>query len=504
MGYVPGYKNDVFISYAHVDNDPVVAGKPGWVDFFEDLLRKRVKVRLRGEIQFFRDQQLRLYGKFSDQLAKELAASAVLICVPSPNYVESDWCLWELGQFCKQTGSDRVFKAVKTYFDEQSLKPEAQALLKQFERVLDCRFYSRNDDAMLVEDLQPEIIPDHIPAYLQKIDVIAQNLAELLKKLSHSPAPTPHSSTPTVTVQSVERPAARPDSPQIAIYLAEPTREKELEAAYNSIKSELTQFNYRVLPDQPLPLDAEELAITVRRHLQEARIFVHLLGAKYGVRPDGDARSLPHLQYDLAAELDRQRQIVWLPTDVKPDNETQEDFIARVKSNSPDYRQCKLEDLKTAIWRKLQPEAENPWEENGKDDIKVCLFRHQQDQAAAAPLYSHLILQEEFKVQILSGEPQSLQKQKQTLQTSDAVLLYYGVDDQDWFVNNWRLIQRHISVGRTKPVLAKAIFAGNPLTDEKNMLVADDPLIIKHYDTFRPSVIAPFVERIRAAKGGAR
>src|SRR5262245_37151678 len=115
MAYVPGYRNDVFISYAHVDNVPVVEGKPGWVDFFEDLLRKRVNVRLRGEIQFFRDQKLRLYGQFSDQLAEELADSAVLICVPSPNYVGSKWCLWELGKFCDQTGSDRIFKAVKTH-----------------------------------------------------------------------------------------------------------------------------------------------------------------------------------------------------------------------------------------------------------------------------------------------------------------------------------------------------------------------------------------------------
>ena len=47
MGYVPGYENDVFISYAHVDNEPILPDKPGWVDFFEDLLRKRVKARRR-------------------------------------------------------------------------------------------------------------------------------------------------------------------------------------------------------------------------------------------------------------------------------------------------------------------------------------------------------------------------------------------------------------------------------------------------------------------------
>ena len=111
--------DSVFISYAHVDNEPILPDKPGWVDFFEDLLRKRVKARMRGEIQFFRDQQLRLYRKFSDQLTEKLASSAVLICIPSPNYVDSDWCLWELEQFHKRMGGNRIIKAVKTHFDEQ-------------------------------------------------------------------------------------------------------------------------------------------------------------------------------------------------------------------------------------------------------------------------------------------------------------------------------------------------------------------------------------------------
>jgi hypothetical protein len=162
MGYVPGYENDVFISYAHVDNEPIVPGKPGWVDFFEDLLRKRVRARMRGEIQFFRDQQLRLYGQFSDQLAEKLANSAVLICIPSPNYVGSDWCLWELEQFYKRTGSGRIIKVVKTHFDERSLNPGARSLLKQIEHVLDSRFYARNESTGFIEDLLPEINPEHM------------------------------------------------------------------------------------------------------------------------------------------------------------------------------------------------------------------------------------------------------------------------------------------------------------------------------------------------------
>src|SRR4029079_16376093 len=47
MASVPRYDNDIFISYSHTDNVPLIADSMGWVDFFEDVLRKRIRVRLR-------------------------------------------------------------------------------------------------------------------------------------------------------------------------------------------------------------------------------------------------------------------------------------------------------------------------------------------------------------------------------------------------------------------------------------------------------------------------
>lgn len=497
MALVPGYENDVFISYAHADNDPTIPGKPGWVDFFEELLRKRVKVRLRGEIQFFRDQQLRLYGKFSDQLAEKLAGSAVFVCIPSPNYVESDWCLWELERFCKQAGTDRIFKAVKTYFDVPSLKPGTQALLKQVDHVLDLRFFVKNESSGLVEDLLPEVNPEHIPAFLQKVDVIAQNLVELLRKLREAPAVQAAASASS----SMTSPTAEtPDSSSIAVYLAETT--KDLIEERNSIKSELLQFNYRVLPEQPLPQDAEELAAVVRNFLQQAKLSIHLVGASYGLRPEGEERSIPHIQYDLAAEVSRQTQLIWMPPELAPKDKSQAEFIAQVKNDSPDYWQTKLEDLKTAIQKKLQPATPSGWEQDDEDDpVNVCLFCHEQDLNSVKPLYSHLTINETFKVKLPLKEAESFQNQKQLLQSSDAVILYYGTADQDWFVNVWRLIQRHSSTGRDKPILAKAIYTGQPPTPEKDLLDADDPLVLKNYGQFTVDSIEPFVEKIRAAKG---
>jgi hypothetical protein len=53
-------------------------------------------------------------------------------------------------------------------------------------------------------------------------------------------------------------------------------------------------------------------------------------------------------------------------------------------------------------------------------------------------------------------------------------------------------------------LLAQAIYAGHPPSIEKDLLDSDDPVIIRNYGQFTPGALSPFIERIRAAKGGMR
>lgn len=504
MAFLPDYENDIFISYSHVDNDPLIECKPGWVDFFEDLLRKRIRVRLRGEIDIFRDPRLARYGKFSDQLARELSNSAVFVCVLSPNYIESEWCLHELGEFYKRGSTDRVIKVVKTAVDELGLQSQAKALLFEIKDVLDFRFYKKEKSGMF-RDLQPEVIPDHIPAGLELIDAIAQNLVELLKKLRDS-KPEPPPPEHLVIEKEPSRTIEVTDQQQATVYLAETTL--DLTEQRNRVKTELLQFNCRVLPDHPLPHDADPLVRVVSNYLQQAKLSVHLIGANYGTRPELEERSIPQIQYDIASEMSRAGQLiqlVWMPEGLTPKEESQQRFVDHVKNNSSEFLRTKLEDLKTEVQQKLKPAPTNRWEDDREDGgVNVCLFCHEQDNELVAPLYSHLTVKELFQVKLPLKNVQSIQRHKELLLAADAVLLYYGTADEDWFVNIWRLIQRHISGGRTKPVLARAIYAGKPATMEKDLLQSDELVIIKNYGDFTPNSLAPFVERIRAAKGEDR
>jgi hypothetical protein len=43
MAYIPGFKNDIFISYSHGDNEGISLEGNGWISYFERRLRMRLK-----------------------------------------------------------------------------------------------------------------------------------------------------------------------------------------------------------------------------------------------------------------------------------------------------------------------------------------------------------------------------------------------------------------------------------------------------------------------------
>jgi hypothetical protein len=103
MGYVPGFNNDIFISYSHID-DQAVDG-PGWVTDFHRRLAIEVEEELGAKVQIWRDKRITGATDFTKDLDKQVRGSAMLLAILSPGYVNSRWCDWELTGFA---GSRRV------------------------------------------------------------------------------------------------------------------------------------------------------------------------------------------------------------------------------------------------------------------------------------------------------------------------------------------------------------------------------------------------------------
>lgn len=133
------FANDVFISYAHIDNQPVGTEPEGWIS----LLHKGLEIRLaqlRGDRpKIWRDPKLQGNDYFGDTILDQFPEVAVLLSVLSPRYLKSEWCIRELEHFAQAAEASggvrlsdnkaRIFKVIKTFVPYDSHPPELEPLL---------------------------------------------------------------------------------------------------------------------------------------------------------------------------------------------------------------------------------------------------------------------------------------------------------------------------------------------------------------------------------------
>lgn len=81
---------DLFISYAHKDNEKLTAEQKGWIDLFHRALEIRLGQLLKKkEPAIWCDPELRGSNVFTEEITERLATSAIFISIISPYYVRS-------------------------------------------------------------------------------------------------------------------------------------------------------------------------------------------------------------------------------------------------------------------------------------------------------------------------------------------------------------------------------------------------------------------------------
>ena len=78
------YANDLFISYAHIDNAFFPGGSKGWIDMLHERLEIRLAQLLGKKPNIWRDRKLRGYDDFEETLVIQLSQSAILLVVVTP------------------------------------------------------------------------------------------------------------------------------------------------------------------------------------------------------------------------------------------------------------------------------------------------------------------------------------------------------------------------------------------------------------------------------------
>lgn len=93
--------NDVFISYAHIDDQALTEGQKGWITQFHRILEVRLGQLLGEKPTIWRDQKLQGSDVFDDKIVNAFREAKVMVSIMSPRYMKSEWCLKELNEFYK-------------------------------------------------------------------------------------------------------------------------------------------------------------------------------------------------------------------------------------------------------------------------------------------------------------------------------------------------------------------------------------------------------------------
>lgn len=498
MSFLREFEEDIFISYAHIDNQPLAEGQKGWITSFHQALEIRLGQLLGAEPEFWRDEsKLRGNDYFDDSIILRLPKVAVLITVLTPRYVRSDWCLKEVDAFyrlAEQTGGvriadkSRIFKIVKTPV------PAAQHPLKM-QQLLGYEFYQIDQATGKPREFIFNSGPNVDISYWSKLDDVAYDIYRLLETLKGEGAA-----------------AAKSTPSRGNVYLAETTLDLTVER--DQIRRELQSRGYSVLPEQPLPLDVESFERIVRENLSKCQLSIHLIGANYGVVPEGSERSVAFIQNRLASERSQTAnfsRIIWMSPSLEARETRQQEFITYLcdepsAQHGAEVLQTTLEDLKTVVQDKLLTGAKTVVTGSARQSDgprRIYLINDIQDRESVFPL-NDFLFDRGFEVipSVLDGdEAQARADHRESLLICDAILIYYGAAGEAWLRTKLFDLRKLAGYGRTTPLLAKAILIAPPGTAAKERFRTLEATIFKQNGDFTAEALEPFLKQISKAKG---
>lgn len=492
MPYVPGYDHDVFVSYAHVDDQPLSSEEKGWVARLHEELRVSLARMLgRAEtLSIWRDPKLAGNDYFDDTIDQAFARSALFVCILSPGYVASTYCLKELSGYCQAHGGNagvrvggksRLFKVLLSQTDEE---PEPLRGLGGY------RFFALDPTTTREEPFRRTRESDPDQRYWTTLRDLAAEIAQMLDRMRQ--------------VAEHQAPPPQPSGP--AVYLAEVT--DDLEDARDEVRRALEQRGVRVLPDQPLPWEADAMRDQVRADLERAELAVHLFGPLYGRKVRGGTRSLPHLQYLYASQCppDDPPRLVWVPRELDSDrlrDASQQALVAGLETGAgpaPEILRTGLEELKeTLLDRLFPPEAAPGVLPPGALVYITCT---PEDATHAATLRSLLsAANHDVILPARGGDQAALEQHHLTnLQYCDALVILYGQAPLVW-VRERALQARQLAARRKlAPHVVMSVLDGPPPDKEDLGIDFRNLLVVNCRSGFAPERVKDLLGRLAAAR----
>lgn len=493
------FAKHIFISYAHIDNQPLTPEQKGWITRFHASLEALLSMRMGCKAQIWRDEKLQGNDIFANEIIGQFKQTAVLVSILTPRYLNSEWCNKEVAEFCSSAEHNggvvidnkaRLFKVLKAPIDTQETLP---AVMRE---ILGYEFFTFEDNTPL--ELDPAYGEKYAQDYNRKVGKLAWDISQMLKTLEAS------NGSDGQQKQSAD---------QITVYLAECSYDRK--ETREILEGELQRHGYVVLPDQQLPRDEADYARAVATLLARSNLAIHLVGESYGAVPDGpNHKSVVVLQNELAVQRSKSDglpRVIWLPEGTHSEQTTQQSFIDALHQDAEaqfgaDLITGNLESLKNTIHATVQklkePESKLPDVQDAAiDKVKlIYLICDEKDRKASVPIRKFCREQGfEIAIPAFEGDATAVRKaNQQLLADCDGVILFYGAGDELWKRTLDNELKKMPGYRNGKPLLASYTYLAAPKTmDKEDLIDLEEPNVINGLIDFTAESMADFVQAMK-------
>lgn len=478
--------DDVFISYAHIDNVPARGVRHGWVSNLHYGLERALARQLGGQCSIWFDQsELRGHHAVTPAIVDKLASVSTFVAVLTAGYLQSEWCRKELEVFLSRfptMPSGRLFVV-----DVASLAREERRGLGIGD-LTTYRFWFRDEAKRVRTYGAPEPRPDELE-YYRLVDDLATDIADALKasdpRFDRSLAARPVRRTlaepagvaiaPVATLMSpapangllagpadpvepaalIPGAAPAPDPAQRPILIGEVT--DDLVPVRRQLLRYLEQAELPVQVADSYGLSADAFTHALRSNLQNAGLFVQLLSQV----PSRPLPELPEgyasLQHRLALEGGRTllswRDPALAVGDVE--DEGQRGLLLHESVHAVPFETFKRLVMETATAPAPEPPklGGNPF---------VFINAEKSDLNLAEQIKSYIGRYAAAFLPVNEGKPEEIRRDtEENIVDCDGLLVVYGDGSAAWVRQQLRLYNK-LAPQREKPIKLLALVEAPP------------------------------------------
>ncbi|MEO8109899.1 MAG: toll/interleukin-1 receptor domain-containing protein [Ginsengibacter sp.] len=500
MSYLANFQNDVFISYAHVDNAVRNQDEKGWVSQFYNELNFWITQRVGRSDKFkiWLDDRLSNNDVFTDKIKEAIKNSALLITFSSNAYYASEYCLDELKWFYENTSKANpglVINNMSRIYNIRLNKIENAQWPKECQGTTGYEMFAIPDEGR--EGLGFPITPgsDKFTKNIQRLaDDIYTILTELKKQENVKPGII----------------GAQPNGqvkPKVFFAKVADTLLNDK----NQIIRELEINNIEVVKKvPPPPFNKSEYEKAVEDSLTDSCLSVHLFDTIAGDQMEEGSDTFTEAQVNIAKRLSKE-QLIFIPKQLNFEELEDVDYknfltgLQNTKTETDKYtliRESAAPNITLEILEKVNKITAKTINENsiaaaGKS-ASVFLDFHEQDYKYAINLNNFLSEKGIRTFQCVSGSQplENIEKFETALKEATALIFILGTVAKEWVIERFNKAIETILI-KDYPVSMCAIYLAPQIAYDalplKRKFLQPQLLDDSKSLSFNPDTVNPFL-----------